>query len=264
MVSSFASPVVLIGGWTIAAVLQPRPFNQVASTVSALAAIGAADRWVMTLVFLVVGVCDIVTAAALRPAAPAGRVLLIAGAACGMVVAAYPENARGGLVEHAVWAGLAFAGLAAWPAAAWRRGRRVPWGLRPAVCAGAVAVQIVLLAWFVGELLTAAGQIGLAERVVGGTQAIWPLVVVLSCRASAALAWPLLARRRAPVRRGDEAPQREALGVKSLRRQRLATSACLARTASAASRRAASSVSVRSRSTIRRTPVRPISASTPR
>ncbi len=46
--------------------------------------------------------------------------------------------------------------------------------------------------------------------------------------------------------------------------QRVATSACLARTASAAVRRAASSASVRSRSTTRRTPVAPISASTPR
>ena len=46
--------------------------------------------------------------------------------------------------------------------------------------------------------------------------------------------------------------------------QRLATSACLARTASAAVRSAASSSSVRSRSTTRRTPDAPISASTPR
>ena len=48
------------------------------------------------------------------------------------------------------------------------------------------------------------------------------------------------------------------------RAQRVATSACLARTASAAVRRAASSVSLRSRSTMRRTPTAPISASTPR
>ncbi len=48
------------------------------------------------------------------------------------------------------------------------------------------------------------------------------------------------------------------------RAQRVATSACLARTAWAAVRRAASSVSLRSRSTMRRTPTAPISASTPR
>jgi hypothetical protein len=47
-------------------------------------------------------------------------------------------------------------------------------------------------------------------------------------------------------------------------RQRLATEACFSRTAPAASRSAASSGSVRSRVTIRRTPVAPSSASTPR
>jgi len=187
VVSSVASPVVLIGGWTIAAMLQPRPFNQVGGTISALAATGATDRWVMTLVFLAVGACDVVTGAALRPAALAGRLILIAGAIAGMMVALNPEHPGSGSVSHAVWAGLGLAALAAWPARAWRRGPSVPWGLRPAVCAGAVAVQVVLLAWFVGELVTGAGQVGLAERVVGGTQAIWPLVVVLSCRT--ALGW---------------------------------------------------------------------------
>ena len=56
VISSVAAPVLLIGGWTVAAGLQPR-FDPVADTVSALAAIGATDRWVMTLVFLLVGVC---------------------------------------------------------------------------------------------------------------------------------------------------------------------------------------------------------------
>ncbi len=182
LVSSTASPVLLIGGWTIAAMLQPPSYNPVADTISALAALGATDRWVMTLVFLVVGVCDIVTATALRPAAPAGRLILIAGAVAGMLVAAYPERAGSGSVPHALWASLGFAGLAAWPAGAWHRGPSVPLGLRPTVCSGAVAVQLILLAWLVAELVTGAGQVGLAERVVSGTQAIWPLVVVLSCR----------------------------------------------------------------------------------
>ena len=185
VVSSTASPVLLIGGWTIAAMLQSRPFNQVADTVSALAAADATDRWVMTLVFLAVGVCDIVTGAALRPAARPGRLILIAGAVSGMMVAANPAH-PGGSLSHAVWAALGFAGLAAWPAWAWRRGPSVPWGLRAAVGAGAVAGQLVLLAWFVGELVSGSGQVGLAERFVGGAQAIWPLVVVLSCRAALA------------------------------------------------------------------------------
>jgi hypothetical protein len=69
------------------------------------------------------------------------------------------------------------------PTGAWRHGRPVPWGLWPAVCFGAVAVQLILLAWFLAELVSGTGQVGLAERVAGAAQAIWPLAVVLSCRA---------------------------------------------------------------------------------
>ena len=46
-----------------------------------------------------------------------------------------------------------------------------------------------LLVWFVAELITGAGQVGLAERVLGGAQAVWPLAVILSCRRSQSRAW---------------------------------------------------------------------------
>jgi len=49
MVSAAVAPVLLISGWTFAAGLQRGTYNAVADTVSALAAEGAADRWVMTL-----------------------------------------------------------------------------------------------------------------------------------------------------------------------------------------------------------------------
>jgi hypothetical membrane protein len=185
VVSAAASPMLLIGGWTIAAMLQPPSFSPVSDTVSSLAAVGATDRWVMTLVFVVVGVCYAITGVALRPAAPAGRLVLIAGAVAGMLVAAYPEHVGGGSVPHTLWAALGFAGLAGWPAWARRRGPSVPWALRPTVCSGAVTVQFILLAWFAVELITGSGQVGLAERIAGAAQAAWPLVVVLSCRAAA-------------------------------------------------------------------------------
>jgi hypothetical membrane protein len=182
VISAAAAPIVLIGGWTVAAGLQPR-FDPVTDTVSDLAAIGATDRWVMNLVFLLVGVCYILTALALRPANTPGRLILIAGSAAGMMVAANPEHAGGfGSVPHFVWAAIGLAGLTLWPAWSWRRGTDVPWGLRPSSAAAAVAVQFVLLAWFGAELILAAGQVGLAERVVGAAQAAWPLAVVLSCR----------------------------------------------------------------------------------
>src|SRR5262249_62350788 len=68
---------------------------------------------------------------------------------------------------------------------AWRRGPSVPWGLRPAVTAGAVAVLLALLAWFAAELVTGAGQAGLAERIFGAAQALWPLTVAGSCCSAA-------------------------------------------------------------------------------
>jgi hypothetical protein len=177
--------VLLVGGWTAAAGRQPS-FDPVTGTVSALMAVGAADRWVMTTALLAVGACYIVTGAALRPAALTGRLILIAGAAAGMLVAASPlSSGGGGSAAHAVWAALGFAGLAAWPAGAWRRGVSVPWGLRPRVCLGAVAVQLALLAWFAAALVLGTRQAGLAERTAGVAQALYPLAVVLSCRRAA-------------------------------------------------------------------------------
>jgi hypothetical protein len=50
------------------------------------------------------------------------------------------------------------------------------------VSAAVVATLVALVLWFGVELILAAGQIGLAERVAGSAQAVWPLAVVLSCR----------------------------------------------------------------------------------
>jgi hypothetical membrane protein len=181
VISAVAAPVLLIGGWTVAAGLQPQ-FDPVADTVSALAAIGATDRWVMSLVFLLVGACYIVTALALRSAKIPGRLILIAGATAGMLVAANPEHAGGfGSVPHFVFASLGFAGLTLWPAYAAKKSPEAPWGLRSAPAIAAVAAQFALLAWFGTELIMAGGQVGLAERVMGAAQATWPLAVVLSC-----------------------------------------------------------------------------------
>jgi Protein of unknown function (DUF998) len=184
VVSSAAAPVLMAGGWTVAAGLQqPHSYSQIADTVSALASPGAADRWVITLTFLLVAACDLVTGIALRPARAPGRLILMAGAVAGMLVAASPENPGTRFpLPHMIWAAAGCAALVTWPAGAWRGGPSVPWALRRAVSAGAVAVLVALLAWFAAELITAGGQAGLAERIFGAGQALWPLAVVASCR----------------------------------------------------------------------------------
>jgi hypothetical protein len=182
VVSSAAAPVLMVAGWTVAAGLQPYLYNPVADTVSALAAPGAADRWVMTLTFVLVGLCDVVTGLALRSARAPGRLILIAGGVAGVLIAANPEQP--GIrfpVPHMICAAIGGAALVAWSAGACRRGPSVPWGLRPAVSAGAVIGLLILLTWFAVELITAGGQVGLAERIFGAAQALWPLAVVVSC-----------------------------------------------------------------------------------
>ena len=183
VISSAAAPLLLLAGWTVAAGLQPGSFDSVGGTVSALAADGAAYRWVMTLAFAVAGAFEVVTALALRPAASPGRLILMAGGVAGVLVAANPQHA-GGSLTHAVWAVVGFSALVVWPAGAWRRGPSVPWALRPTVSASAAAILLGLLAWFGMELVAGGTQVGLAERVMGLAQAGWPLVVVLSCRLS--------------------------------------------------------------------------------
>jgi hypothetical protein len=181
--SSAATPVLMIAGWSIAARLQPSPVNPVAEPVSALAAVGAADRWVMSLTFVVVGAGVFITALALRSARAPGRLMLMAGAVAGMLVAANPEHPGTSFpVGHMICAAAGCAGVVAWPAGAWRRGRPVPWGLRPTVSAGAVAVLLALVAWFGVELITGGGLAGLAERMFGVALTLWPLAVVVTCR----------------------------------------------------------------------------------
>ena len=185
VVSSAVAPVLLVGGWTVAAGLQPRSFSPVTGTISALAAEGATDRWVMTLALAGVGTCYVLTGLALRPASPAGRLILMTGGVATALVAANPEPAGGGgSVPHTVWAAIGFVTLAAWPLAARKRGPLVPAGLRPGVSARAAAVLLGLLVWFGAELIAGGRQVGLAERVLAGAQAVWPLAVVLTCRRS--------------------------------------------------------------------------------
>jgi hypothetical protein len=199
LVSSAVAPVLLVGGWTIAAALQPRSFNAVTGTISSLAAEGATDRWVMTLALAGVGTCHVLTGLALRPASSAGRLILMTGGVATVLVAANPEPAGGGgSLPHTVWAAIGFIALAVWPLAARKRGASVPAGLRPGVCAGATGVLLGLLVWFGVELIAGGRQVGLAERVLAGAQAVWPLAVVLACQ-----------RAQASPRRRDSAPPKQ-------------------------------------------------------
>jgi hypothetical membrane protein len=181
LLSSAAAPVLMIGGWTVAAALQPGSFDQVTGTISALAGYAATDRWVMTLALAAVGVCHVGTALALRPAVAPGRLALAAGGLATALVAASPLPAGGGgSVRHTIAAAIGFITLAFWPVLSARRDPAAPSALRLRACAGGTAVLVALLVWFGAELM-GGGQVGLAERILAGAESLWPLAVVLTC-----------------------------------------------------------------------------------
>jgi len=188
LVSAGAAPVLLIGGWTLAQARQPPGYDPVRDTISALAARGAADRWVMTSALMGLGACHVVTAAGLRPARRAGRGILAAGGVATVMVAVFPQPVGGNSPSHTIAAAAAFTALGAWPALAGHRRSAAPL-LSLSASLAASAALLGLVAWFAAEVHGA--QRGLAERAAAGAQALWPLAVVVTTRR----AWA----RRAPV-----------------------------------------------------------------
>ncbi len=181
LITAAAAPVLLVAGWTIAARLQAEGFDSTTQTISALAATDATDRWVMTTALLGVGVSQIGTAIALRPAARAGRVLLGLGGVCTLLVAANPLPPAGqSAAVHGVVAAGSFAALAAWPLASWQRGSSTAWALRPAVAITAGTVLVLATGWFFASVVSEAKKVGLAERSAAVVLNLWPLAATAS------------------------------------------------------------------------------------
>jgi hypothetical membrane protein len=175
MLSAASAPVLLIGGWTLAASRQPGGFDSFTETISALAARGAADRWIMTTGLAGLGVCHVVTALGLRPAAPPARVTLAVGGVATILVAAFPQPAGGSSTAHFWAAATGFVTLSLWPALAWW-GTASPFRPAPGVATGAALLAVVV--WFAVELSGKGQLIGLSERCAAGSQALCPLATV--------------------------------------------------------------------------------------
>ncbi|MGW0550643.1 DUF998 domain-containing protein [Streptomyces altiplanensis] len=180
LLSSGCAPVLLVGGWTVAALLEGPAYNPATQTISVLGAYGAAGFWVMTGAFLGLGVCHLLTARGLRAAAFAGRVALGGGGAVAVVVALLPVPSSGGSLVHGSVVAVGFTLLAMWPVLAADRSGSAPWGLRPVPSIVVTVLMGAGAGWFLLEMYRH-GAIGMAERLVTCIQSLWPLVVVASC-----------------------------------------------------------------------------------
>ncbi|WP_065484267.1 DUF998 domain-containing protein [Streptomyces sp. PTY087I2] len=186
LVSSGCAPVLLVGSWMIAQVRQGPAYDPATETLSVLASYGATSYWLMTGMLLVLGTCYVATAHALREAALLGRMALAGGGLSALALTLVPAPSSGGALEHGAVATVGVVLLAVWPPlAAVRAGRPVPWGLRLDVSLAASALMFASCLWFLAELQTSRAP-GTAERVVTFLQALWPFLVVLSCRRAVA------------------------------------------------------------------------------
>lgn len=79
VLSSVCAPAVLIGGWVLAGLLRGPGYDPAAQTISSLEADGAPYRWLIVGGLAALGVCHLVTALGLRPAALLGRIALAGG-----------------------------------------------------------------------------------------------------------------------------------------------------------------------------------------
>ncbi|MEU8677626.1 DUF998 domain-containing protein [Streptomyces sp. NPDC048560] len=197
--SSMCAPILLVCGWSVAAVLHGPAYDPASTTISILAANGADGYWIMTSALIALGVCHVVTACGLRPAAGAGRLALCGGGVSAMLLAVFPAPSSGGSLKHGAVVVVGFSLLALWPVLAVRRevlgrslatGRRpasapapagsTPWALRRGPSLVATTLMWLGGAWFLLALLVH-DTAGAAERVLTFAQSMWPLVVVLSC-----------------------------------------------------------------------------------
>jgi hypothetical membrane protein len=179
LLPAFLAPIVLVGGWNLAASAQTDSYSNLQDSLSALASTGAPHREVMTWALVLLGLAHLGTAALLRSAAPIGRGLHAVGGLATIGVALLPTSFESDNVGHAILATIAFVALAIWPA--WGARQDAPPVLRPRSMRTAAAVLSLLVVLFAVSLVVG-DLVGLTERIAATAEALWPLVVAWMVR----------------------------------------------------------------------------------
>ncbi len=182
--AALLAPVVLIGGWLIAGALQPPSYGPMRQTMSVLAGHSGTDRWVMTAALLLVGSCQIATAAGLTAVRAPARILLMLTGLSTLGIAATPEPATGPTPRHLAFAVSCVVTTAVWPVLVARHARAQPWILSARGCATATVIFAGLSCWLLITAQEGGGDLGMVERLTAAVQNLFPLVVALALRRS--------------------------------------------------------------------------------
>ncbi len=177
--AAISAPVLLIGGFLVAAAVQPASYNPIHDTISELAGRGATHSWVMTSALAGVGLCYSLGALGLQPARQTGRVLLGGGGVATLLIAVFRQPRHGYSLGHELAVIATVLTCCTWPAFAWLRRHPAPL-LRPVASFTAAGVSLGLAAWYVLE--SHGAQLGLAERCAAAVPPLWLLAVVVTTR----------------------------------------------------------------------------------
>jgi Protein of unknown function (DUF998) len=178
--TALLAPVVLVGGWLIADVLQPASYSPMQQTVSVLAGLSGTDRWIMTAALLLVGSCQIATGAGLTAVRMPARILLILTGLSTLGIAASPEPAGGPTSRHLAFAVSCVVTTAVWPVLVARRAPARPWILSVCGCATVTVIFAGLSCWLLVAARDGVGDLGMVERLTSAAQGLFPFVVALA------------------------------------------------------------------------------------
>ena len=176
-----AAPVLLVGGFFVAAALQPASYNPVRDTISELAERGATDSWVMTSALVGLALCYLLAALGLQPAGGVGRILLGVGGVATFCIAVFRLPHHGYSLAHELAVIVAGLTCCTWPVFASHRLHPSPL-LTRAPSFVAAGVLLGLAAWYALESHSAV--LGLAERCAAAAPPLWLLAVVVTTRYS--------------------------------------------------------------------------------
>lgn len=177
--SAYLAPVLFIGGTVVAGLVSPG-YDPVRQTISELAAGDVPTRVLAATLFVLTGLCHLVTGTFARGIGLAGRIAFLIGAVATLGVAAFAlPSVAGRSTIHNAFATAGFILLAVWPILGMRFRRDFPWLVRPLGSIFGTVILAAFCVWFLVVWLShSSPEIGFLERIAADAESLWPAIVV--------------------------------------------------------------------------------------
>jgi len=193
IVSSLLAPVFFIGGTLVSEAVTPT-YDPIKQTISELAALDAHTHLFLTTLFVMTGICHLITSFYATGIGLPGRVAIFVAGLMTFAVAVFPlPTMAGSTPEHRYSAMIGFVLLAIWPVLGMRISKKYPWLIRPWGAIFGTALLGVFCFWFLGVWADLnQPHIGVVERFAANLESMWPAVVVIAL-------WMRSRRDRRPI-----------------------------------------------------------------